>query len=87
MISSWSQRLSGWSWDQYPGYCLLTGGLTEVDDMDALGAKFFRSNLSLRDTAIVGIVDDDLPALYGEKVHDLVFELCLDATPECVGRL
>lgn len=55
--------------------------------MDALGAKLFRSNLSLCDTAIVGIVDDDLPALYGEKVHDLVFELCLDATPECVGRL
>lgn len=55
--------------------------------MDALGAKLFRSNLSLCDTAIVGIVDDDLSALYGEKVHDLVFELCLDATAECVGRL
>lgn len=67
---------------------LLTGRrLTEVDDMDALGAKLFRSNFSLCDTAIVRIVDDDLSALYGEKVHDLVFELCLDAAPECVGRL
>lgn len=62
-------------------------GLTEVDDMDALGAKLFRSNLSLCDTAIVGIVDDDLSALYGEKVHDLVLELRLDAAPECVGGL
>lgn len=55
--------------------------------MDALGAKLFRSNFSLCDTAIVRIVDDDLSALYGEKVHNLVFELCLDAAPECVGRL
>lgn len=59
----------------------------EVDDMDALGAKLFTSNFSLCDAAIVGIVDDDLSALYGEKVHDLVFELGLDATAECVGRL
>lgn len=55
--------------------------------MDTLGAKLFRSNFPLCDTAIVRIVDDDLSALYGEKVHDLVFELRLDAAPECVGRL
>lgn len=55
--------------------------------MDALVAKLFQRAFSLCDAAIVGIIDDDLAALYGEKVHDLVFELCLDAAAESVGGL
>lgn len=54
--------------------------------MDAPVAKLFRGDLSLCDAAVVGIVDDDLAAL-GEKVHDLVLELCLDAAAEGVGGL
>lgn len=55
--------------------------------MDALVAKLFQRAFPLCDTAIVGIIDDDLAALYGEKVHDLVFEFCLDAAAESVGGL
>jgi hypothetical protein len=47
---------------------------TEVNDVHALASKRLHALAARSDVSVVGIVDDDLAALDGEKVPDLVLE-------------
>lgn len=55
--------------------------------MNALCLKLLQTLLSRFDIPVVSIIDDDLAALHGEEVHDLIFELLFDSAAEYIRRL